>query len=92
MKEDEKIVLTAEDGEPAEFYVLEETRIGGVSYLLVTDAADDEEEAECFILKHRSKQEDAEASYEFLEDGDEQEALWRVFAELMEGADWDVEK
>ena len=34
MKEDEKIVLTAEDGEPAEFYVLEETRIGGVSYLV----------------------------------------------------------
>ena len=92
MKEDEKIVLMAEDGEPAEFYVLEETRIGGVSYLLVTDAADDEEEAECFILKDRSKPEDAEASYEFLEDGDEQEALWRVFAELMEGADWDVEK
>ena len=92
MKEDEKIVLTAEDGEPAEFYVLEETRIGGVSYLLVTDAADDEEEAEGFILKDRSKPEDAEASYEFLEDGDEQEALWRVFAELMEGADWDVEK
>ena len=92
MKEDEKIVLTAEDGEPAEFYVLEETRIGGVSYLLVTDATDDEEEAECFILKDRSKPEDAEASYEFLEDGDEQEALWRVFAELMEGADWDVEK
>ena len=41
---EEKIIMTDENGETVEFYVLEETRIHGKNYLLVTDA---EEEDDC---------------------------------------------
>lgn len=86
--EDKKITLVDEN-ETIEFYVLEETRIGGVNYLLVTDAADDEE-GDCYILKDMSKDEDAEALYEFVEDDEELDGLMRVFSELLE--DVDIEK
>ena len=37
----EKIKFQLEDGTEAEFYVEEQTRIGGVAYLLVSDSLDD---------------------------------------------------
>ena len=36
----EKIKFQLEDGTEAEFYVEEQTRIGGVAYLLVSDSQD----------------------------------------------------
>jgi len=32
----EKIVFEPEEGSPVEFYVLEETKLGGITYILVT--------------------------------------------------------
>lgn len=90
--EEKKITLTTETGEAVDFYVLEETRISGMNYLLVTDAADDEEEGECYILKDLSKQEDAEALYEFVEDDNEIDYLFKIFSELLDGAGVDIEK
>ena len=45
----EKITFCPEDGEAVEFFVLEQTRLGGVDYILVTDSED--EDAEALILK-----------------------------------------
>ena len=46
----EKIKFMFDDGEQSvEFFVLEETKINGVSYILVTDSED--EDGECMILK-----------------------------------------
>ena len=45
----EKITFCPEDGEAVEFFVLEQTRLGGVDYILVTDSEDDD--AEALILK-----------------------------------------
>ena len=67
------------------FFVLEETRIGGVSYLLVTETEDDETDA--YILKDLSKDGDAEAQYVFVDDDDEMEAVSKIFAELLEDVD-----
>ena len=44
----EKIKFQLEDGTEAEFYVEEQTRIGGVAYLLVSDSQDDEATA-CWV-------------------------------------------
>ena len=38
----DKIKFQLEDGTEAEFYVEEQTRIGGIAYLLVSDSMDDE--------------------------------------------------
>lgn len=89
--EEKKITLTTDAGEEVEFYVLEETRINGMDYLLVTDAADDEE-GECYILKDLSKQEEPQALYEFVEDDNEIDYLFKIFSELLDGADVEIEK
>ena len=55
----EKITFTLADDQIVEFYVLEQTVLGGISYILVTDSEDDE--AEALILKDLSKPGDDEA-------------------------------
>ena len=78
-----------ETGEELEFFVIEETRINNMNYLLVTDSEEDEE-ADAYILKDLSKESDAEAIYEFVDDDDEIEFVGNIFAELLE--DIDLEK
>ena len=65
----EKIRFQLADGTVEEFFIEEQTRIGGVSYLLVSDSMEDE--ASAYILKDVSKDTDPEACYEMLEDEDE---------------------
>lgn len=70
------------------FFVVEETRIGGVSYLLVTEAEDGD--AEAYILKDLSEDGDPEAKYEFVEDDRELEIVSQIFAELLEDVDLEL--
>ncbi len=92
MTQEEKITLQTEDGELVDFYVLEETRINGMNYLMVTDSEDDEEDGECYILKDVSKAEDSDAVYEFVENDDELDYLYRIFTELMEDMEVEIRK
>ena len=78
----EKIKFTLTDDETVEFFVLEQTVIGGVSYILVTES--DEDEAEALILKDLSGQGEEEALYEVVEDDGELEAVSKVFQEMLE--------
>lgn len=79
----EKITLIPAEGErPAEFYVLEETTVGGRDYFLVTDTED--EDGEALILKDMSGKEDPEALFEIVSDDDELDAVADIFAGLME--------
>lgn len=86
MGEDRKITLFDNDG-AIELYVLEETRLNGISYLLAADTPDDDEEGNCYILKDMSGREETEALYEFVEDEDELEGLMNIFSELLEDVD-----
>lgn len=92
MNEERMITLETDDGENVDFYVLEETKINGMNYILVTDAEEDDEEGDCYILKDLSKPEEAEAVYEFVEEDDEMDYLFKIFSELMEDMDVDLEK
>ncbi len=78
----EKIFFTPEGEEPVEFYVLEQTVIGGQNYILVTDAEDGDGEA--WILKDNSGENDTEAIYEMVEDDKELEALGEIFRKLLD--------
>lgn len=84
---DEKIVFTTEDGEDMEFYILEETTISGVNYLLVTDS--DEEEADALIFRERSS-DDNETTYDVVDDDEELKAISKVFEELLEDIDINI--
>ena len=87
--EERKITLV-DDEQTIEFYVVEETKLNGTNYLLVSDAAEEDEEGDCYILKDMSEANDAEALYEFVEDEDELDGLMKIFEELLE--DVDIEK
>lgn len=78
----EQIVFTTEEGEEVLFYVLEETRVNGVNFILVTDSED--EEADCYIMRDTSSEGETEAVYEMVEDDGELEALMKIFAELLD--------
>ena len=62
---EEKIVLTDDEGNEVEMYVVEETRINNVNYILVTEEGDEEEEI-AHILKDVSDENDEEAIYEII--------------------------
>ena len=82
----EKIKFTFEDTqEEVEFFVLEQTRISGKNYILVTDS--EEDEAECLILRDTSAAEDTESVYEIVEDDVELSSVLKVFEELLEDVD-----
>ena len=78
----EKIKFMSDDMQETEFFVLEQTTVNAVNYILVADSEDDE--AECLILKETSKAGAAESVYEIVEDDVELSALSKVFEELPE--------
>ncbi len=82
----EKIKFVFEEtNEEVEFFVLEQTRVSGKNYILVTDS--EEDEAECLILKDTSADEDTESLYEIVEEEAELLGVLKVFEELLEDVD-----
>lgn len=82
----EKIKFFDSDTEESlEFYVLEQTKINGTTYLLVTE--DEDGDSDAFILKDLSEDSEDEAVYQIVEDEKELEAIAKVFSELLEDVD-----
>ena len=81
----EKITFRPEVEEPVEFYVLEQTRIGGHNYILVTDV--EEGDGDALILKDMSQDGEEESIYDVVSDDEELEAVSGVFADMLEDID-----
>lgn len=83
--------------ETVEFYCIEQTKINGIVYLLVTE--EEEEDCEAFILKEVSaKQNEKEENsfneiymedivYEIVESEDELEYVSKIFTSILEDVD-----
>lgn len=79
-----KVMLVDENEKEFEVFVIEQTMINNINYLLVTDSDDeDEEEVNAFIVKDLSKPEDEEALYEIVDDNEEFESVAKIFDELV---------
>ena len=78
----EKIKFMSEDMQEEAFYVLEQTTVNAVNYLLVADS--EEDEAQCLILKETPSAGKGESVYEIVEDDVELSAVSKVFEELLE--------
>ena len=88
MEQEQQIILTDEDGNSTAFTVLADTTLQGKTYLLVTEDPDSEETA-CGILVCVG--EDQEYwSYEFVEDEEELENIFKVFETLLSEEDLEV--
>lgn len=84
-KNDNIVSFFTDDNEEVKFRVIEETKLNGVSYLLVTEDSDEEEDA--YILKDISKPDDSEAIYDIVEDEKEINLIASIFEELLEDID-----
>ena len=82
----EKITFTFEDtNETVDFFVLEQTKLNGATYLLVADNESDD--AECLILKETEPGNEQDNLYDIVEDDNELTAVSKVFEELLEDVD-----
>lgn len=81
----QKVTMTPSEGETIELYVIEQTRIGGVNYLLVTEQESGDSEA--MILRDLSSDTDEESVYEFVEDDSTLELVGDVFAGMLDDID-----
>lgn len=82
----EKITFNPEGDEPVDFYVLEQTRIGGFNYILVTDF--EEGDGEALILKDLSKDGEEESVFTIVSDDDELDAVAKVFESMMDDVEF----
>lgn len=81
------IIFDTDEGQ-VEFFVLEQTMLGGINYILVTEES---EEETFLILKENASLSNGElASYEIVEDDNELEAVIKVFDQLLEDFDLEV--
>ncbi len=81
----EKIVFTGNDGDKVEFFILEQTTLGGFNYMLVTES--ESEDGEAYVLKDVSKTSDTEGIYEIVDDETELQAVGQVFKSLLDDID-----
>ena len=78
----EKISFEVEDGEKVEFYVLEQAKLSGKNYILVTE--EEEGDGEALILRENPGSAKSLVSYEVVTDDDELSALSSLFESLLE--------
>jgi hypothetical protein len=78
----EKIIFKPDGADPVEFFVLEQTRLGGYNYILVTDF--EEGDGEALILKDVSDDSEEESRYVIVSDDEELDALAPVFEDLLD--------
>lgn len=78
----EKISFNLDDGNTVDFFVLEQTRINNVDYILVTDQ--EVGDGDALILKDRSLPEDTDAQYEIVSEEEELNAVAEMFESLLD--------
>ena len=71
------------DNETFDFYVLEQTKVSGNDYILVTDSEADED-GDALILKNIGTSDDKESIFEIVTDEIELNAVAAVFNSLLE--------
>jgi uncharacterized protein YrzB (UPF0473 family) len=87
---DNSIVFTTEDGEEVIFSVMEQTTLGGVNYLLVTEAGDTDDESFLILRENNQPEADKIAVFDIVEDEKELKLVAGIFNELLEDVDLEV--
>ena len=82
----ENIIFENEEGDEHSFFVIEQTMLAGVNYLLVAES--EEDEADAYILRE-IEEEDGQTVYEMVEEEEELDALSKIFSELLEDVEFE---
>lgn len=83
----EKITFNPQGEDPIDFYVVEQTRIGGYNYILVTDF--EEGDGEALILKDISKDGEEESIFTIVSDDEELSAVAGVFENMLDDVEFE---
>ena len=75
-------LISTDTGETEEFYVLDETKLGGKNYLLVTDQ--EEGDGMAMILRDDAEEDAEESLYAVVEDENELSAALLLFSDKLE--------
>lgn len=78
------IIFKTDDGQDVTMYVIEEAKLNGNTYLLVSESEDDDE-AVGYIMKQTEVSAAGEVSYVMVEDDNEIDAVAGLFEELLDG-------
>lgn len=89
MEQEKRITLTDEEGNQLTYTVLADTVLQGKTYLLVTEQEEDDGETACDILVMVGEDEEY-LSYEFVEDEEESENIFKVFETILSEEDMEV--
>lgn len=90
-EEQNRVIFTTEENETIEFCVIEQTKLNGATYLLVTEAEEEDDEGIAYILKDLSKDTEEASVYTMVEDEKELELIGNIFGELLEDIDIETE-
>ena len=82
----DKTTFTDENGEELELFILEETEIKEIKYILA--AEDEDGDSTAYILKETGT-DDGQSTYEMVDDDVELDAVRKVFEELLEDTDFE---
>lgn len=85
----EKIMFNVAGEDPVAFYVLEQTTVAGINYILVTDT--EEGDGEALILKDVSERDAEEAVYDIVSDDKELNAVAQIFENLLDDVEFTAE-
>ncbi len=87
MEKLEKVTFNPEGEDPVDFYVLEQTRIGGFNYILVSDSM--EGDGEALILKDLSGDGEEESVFTIVSEENELAAVAGVFEEMLDDIEFE---
>jgi len=83
----DKVTFIQENNEPVEFFVVEQTRVNGINYILVTDTEKDDGIA--LILRDDASPEDQDSVYKIVQDEVELNAVADIFANLLDDIEFE---
>lgn len=82
------ISFFTDDGEEIAFEIIEQTTIQGQNYLLVTEASEDSEEGQAYIMKEILDGTATDmVTYQFVEEEQELFSISKIFDEMLEDTD-----
>ncbi|WOO36667.1 DUF1292 domain-containing protein [Anaerocolumna sp. AGMB13020] len=84
-----QVTFITEDNEEVQFNVMEQTKLNGYTYLLVTDSQSEGEDGVAYILKDLSAEGDEASLYTIVEDEEEMNLIADIFEELLEDVEFE---
>ncbi|MDF2868941.1 MAG: hypothetical protein K0R05_516 [Anaerocolumna sp.] len=84
-----QVTFITEDNEEVQFNVIEQTKLNGYTYLLVTDSQDEGDDGVAYILKDMSAEGDEASLYTIVEDEEEMNLIADIFEELLEDVEFE---